>query len=403
MPTILALGDSQRDPRCRAAEHDRVLAFIADQVEMLHPTVVAHGGDWTERASTHEDREVIFGWCQRVTKVAPLVTVEGNHEEPGFVEEMRRLATEHPIAAASRAGVALVGGVAWALMPWPSRASIAAHAEALFGAVPSADMVTETANALLERILRTLGVMLDQFGPDVPRVLLIHAEPAVYTLDPDQPDHVAQGMKIATEDMVRWTNVDLALVSHIHCPSDVTVVRDDGVSVPVILVGSPRRTAYAKGELVEKGVVWVEFEGRTPTWRRIPTPATPMQLLEATWGTDADGLPAFDFGGVQLGEMRPGTEIRFRYSVTADRREAADAAALELAEEWRALGAGDVKLDPVTEPVTRARAPEVATAPTLQGRIEATWAAMGETAPAVGRRPRLLELALAVAAEGRAA
>lgn len=401
--TILALGDSQRDPRRRAAEHDRVMNFIADLVERERPDVVAHAGDWVERASTHEDRDFIFGWCQRIADVCPLVTVEGNHEEAGLVSELSRLAAQRHIEAATRAGVALVGGVAWALMPWPSRSSIATHAEALFGAVPSGETVTETANALLERILRTLGVMLDQFGPDVPRALLIHAEPATYSTDPDQPDHVAQGMRVSIEDMVRLTRASVVLAGHIHMPQHFDVLRDDGVSVPVILIGSPGRTAYAKGELLQKGVVRVRLDGPTLLgWERIPTPATPMQLLEATWSTDTDGLPAFDFGGVQLGEMRPGTEIRFRYSVTADRREAADAAALELAEEWRALGAADVKLDPDTQTVTRARAPDVATAPTLQGRIEATWRAMGETAPAVERRPRLMEKALAVAAQGAA-
>jgi predicted phosphodiesterase len=376
--------------------------FVAGLVERERPDVVAHAGDWVERASTHEDRDFIFGWCQRVAAVCPVTTVEGNHEEPGLVSELSRLASVHRIEAATRAGVALVGGVAWALMPWPSRASIAAHAEALFGAVPSGELVTETANALLERILRTLGAMLDQFGPDVPRVLLIHAEPATYSTDPDQPDHVAQGMRVSVEDMVRLVRVSAALVGHIHLPQHFDVVRDDGVSVPVILIGSPRRTAYAKGELVEKGVVRVRFDGaRLLGWERIPTPATPMRLVEAHWtgteflSTDLIGLEAHDLSG---------HEIRLRYTVAADQREAADREAESLRTRLLGeLGALDVKLDPVTEPVTRARAPEVATAPTLREKIEATWDAMGDSGPEEARRPRLLELAMTLAAEGAAA
>lgn len=403
MTRVLALGDNQRDPRSRAAEHDRVMGFIADQVDELRPDVVAHGGDWTERPSLHEDREVLFAWCQRVTTRAPLVTVEGNHEEPGFVEEMRRLATEFPITAATRASVALVGGVAWALMPWPSRASILAHAEALYGAVPGGEAVTETANTLLERILRTLGVMLDQFGRDAPRVLLIHAEPATYSTDPDQPDHVAQGMRVGVEDAVHWTGVDAVLWSHIHCPQSFDVTRLDGVSVPVILIGSPRRTAYAKGELIEKGFVVVDFEGRTPTWRRVATPATPMHLVEVEWTQfRADGQ--WVFAGDDMRGFDPkGAEIRLRFATPSDQREAAGRAAEEMRAEWLAAGALDVKLDAVVETSTRARAPEVAQAPTLPEKIVATWRAWGESAPAEERRPRLLELAAEIAAEGAAA
>lgn len=401
MTRILALGDNQRDPRSRSLEHDRVLAFIADQVEALRPDVIAHGGDWTERPSTHDDREVLFGWCQRVTEHAPLVTVEGNHEEPGFVAEMRRLATEFSIVAATRPMTTVCGGVAWALMPWPSRSSIAAHTEALLGAVPSGEAVTDTANQLLELCLRGLGAQLDERDRGMPRVLLIHAEPATYSTDPDQPDHVAQGMRVSIEDMVRLTRVDLVLVSHIHLPQHYDVVRDDGVTVPVILIGSPRRTAYARGELVEKGFVVVDFVGRVPTWRRVATPATPMRLIDAAWtdggfiSTDLVNLDADAFAGA---------EIRFRYTVSADQSEAADREAEVLRQRLLTeLGAADVKLDPVTDPCTRARAPEVASAPTLREKIEATWTAMGESAPAAERRPRLMELALAVAAEGAAA
>lgn len=395
MTRILALGDNQRDPRSRAAEHDRVMDFVAAQVEELRPTVVANGGDWTERHSTHEDREYLFGWVRRVTEVCPLVTVQGNHEEPGFVREFAHLATTHAVAAADVPQVVIGGGVAWALLPWPSRASIRRYAEAATGRVVGADEVVETANALLERILRALRVQLEVVAGDLPRVLLAHCEPAVYSTDPDQPDHVAEGMRVSMEDAVRWTGVDLALVSHIHMPQDFAVLRDDGVAVPVILIGSPRRTAYAKGELAAKGFCVVDFDGRTSTWRRVATPATPMRLIEAVWRDGAldseelRALPCEAFGGA---------EIRLRYSVSPDEREAARRVAEEFQRRAVAdLGAIDVKLDEVILAESRARAPEVASAPTLRERIEATWGAMGDSAPAAERRPSVMAKCLAVA------
>jgi hypothetical protein len=193
----------------------------------------------------------------------------------------------------------------------------------------------------------------------------------------DQPQ-VARGMRVEYGDMVHLTGADAVLLSHIHRP-DVRVVKraEDGVEVPIILIGSPRRTAFASGELIEKGFVIVEFSGRVPTWTRVPTPATPLVLVEATWTEVLPGLWDLlfpeDSWALKAGSDVRGAEIRLRYSVTADRREAAAADAEQIAAAWRAEGAIEVRVEPVILPTTRARAPEVAAAIGVEAQARAVW------------------------------
>ena len=385
MTQILLLADNQRDPQSRAAEHDRVLDHVAGLVETMKPDAVAHSGDWTERRPTHEDREYLFGWIRRVARVCPIVGVEGNHEEPGFCDEFAHLDVERPVDVATTPRVVQAGGVAFGLCPWPRRERL----RQWLGRPAATGDVDELANELLLDVLRGLGAELARdAAPDMPRVLVIHAEPAEYKLGADQPMHVAQGMRVAIEDMVQLTGCDLVACGHIHRPDTFIVPRGDGVDVPVLLIGSPRRTAYAAGELEEKGIVLVTFNGRTPTWQRIPTPSTPMQLVEATW-RDGEIGPNLYFDA-DPPVIAQGSEVRLRYTVPSDQREAARAKAAKFVESWRVhSGAAEVKLDEVVLPVSVARAPEVAAAPTVAGKLSALWDARAEGL-SCDRRERLL-------------
>jgi len=371
---IIALGDNQRDPRHRAEEHDRVMAFIADEVERLRPTAVLHGGDWTERKPTHEDRVQLFDWVRRVSRVAPLVTVEGNHEEPGFVAEFLRLDTSRMVEAFTAPAVIEVDGVLVACLPWPRRE----HLRAWLLRPASADETNDLANEMLRDVMRGFRVQFDAMDPMAvrPRVLLLHAEPEEYMACADQPQ-VARGMRVEYGDMVHLTGADVVLLSHIHRP-DVRVVKraEDGVEVPVILIGSPRRTAFASGELVEKGFVVVEFTGRVPTWTRVPTPATPLVLVEAQGSATAVG-DVLQFMEPMPGGSMAGAEIRLRYTTPADKREFFAREAAKWADAMREAGAIEVRVEPVILPTTRARAPEVAAAIGVEAQARAVWGTQG--------------------------
>jgi hypothetical protein len=82
--------------------------------------------------------------------------------------------------------------------------------------------------------------------------------------------------------------------------------------------------------------------------------------------------------------------VRFRYRVPADLREEARAAAERVEADLRAAGAIDVKVEAIVKPQGTARAPEVASAPTLAEKLLALWRARRVT-PEQPRQARLLE------------
>src|SRR5690606_22402517 len=72
-----------------------------------------------------------------------------------------------------------------------------------------------------------------------------------------------------------------------------------------------------------------------------------------------------------------GAEIRLRYHVESDRRDAARASADDVKRRLLVHGALSVKVEEVVEATTRARAPEIAVAQTIADKLEVFWRAKG--------------------------
>ncbi|MCG8435888.1 MAG: hypothetical protein MJA83_17835, partial [Gammaproteobacteria bacterium] len=183
---------------------------------------------------------------------------------------------------------------------------------------------------------------------------------------------------------------------------------------------STRRTTY--GETERKGYTLVEFHHHdgelTDTtarrwgpcdWRFIEAPAQRMILIEDEWGSMSDWdrrdpeLEPFDDEGdgwlvghiegienvMRTEEAIRGADIRLRYKVTADKREAAAIAAAKWERDLLEQGADRVKVEEKVIPSKRPRAPEVAETATLADKMTAMWDHRGDVAD--DRRPRLLD------------
>lgn len=423
MARLAFFADSQVDEHSRLAEHDRVCGFVVRDAAARGCGVLLHGGDVFERRSTVRERDSVWAWLDAAVAEGMVVGIcGGNHEAPGEVVELDNPAAG--VYAYEVPAVRVIGdgpsAVAVAFLPWPRRASIARWLESLTGAAPSRESVSLAARELLRDVLRGLGAQLADAPPDVPRVLLAHVQLSGSKTDPDQPSMVGVDMEISLEDLM-LSGADAVLLGHIHLPQEWEVARlhdgacvasdslpsaDNVVGVPVIYAGSPRRTAYAAGELVQKGYVVLEFEGRRLVrWERVPTPATPLILVDARWETNGVVIPGREFlvsnDDPWPQEIPVGAEIRLRYSVAGDQRDAARRAAEAQAADWRTRGAAEVKVDEVVEATARVRAPDVATAPTLRDALEAVWRSQGADAPAEHRRAHLLSMADSVLEEVR--
>jgi len=367
MTRIAVIADHHFDRGSRWDECVRIHDWIADDMDARGVDLCLSAGDVYERRSTPEERQAVAAWCQRVTERRPLVIVRGNHDAPGDLALLERLESRYPIDVVEDARVVTQAGIAIACLAWPRKASIGALAGAM-----GCESSLELAGDLMRDVLRGLGAQGRGLRAVGPTIFLGHVMVSGSMTSRGQP-LVGCDMELGLEDL-GLVGADAYVIGHIHMPQDWTV---DGA--PIIYPGSPRRTAY--GEVEEKGYVILDVDANGVRWERVPTPAAPMYLLEDEWGTDVDGTTGFLVGlngEPSRDEDYRGAEVRLRYSVDADQREPARAAAAKIEAWLRSLGAVDVKLDPVVRATTRARAPEVGAATDLPSKLRALWRARNE-------------------------
>lgn len=399
MPRVAVIADSHFDRSSRFEECIRVHDFIAEDIAREGCDLAVHTGDIYERASTPEERRAVAAWVKRVTETCPLVIVRGNHDAPRDLEILSRLDTEHPVIVEEAAAVHVVGGFVVAALAWPSKASVLALAR---DRAWSHDEGEQVAGAALRAVLMGLGNEMEAAREargmaSAPKLLVSHAMVRGSKVSTGQP-LVGCDLELGLEDLA-LANAHANLLGHIHMPQEW-----EGLPT-TIYPGSPRRTAF--GEVEEKGYVIADFDsaagGELVAYRRVPTPCAPMVLVSATFEND----PAL---GQWLAYSHPGltdavcagAEVRVRYTVKPDEREAARAKAEALRAELLEAGAIDVKLEERVIAKSEARAPEVATATTLADKLHALWKARAQT-PEPERAEALITMATTLESEERAA
>jgi DNA repair exonuclease SbcCD nuclease subunit len=384
MTRVAIIADSHFDETSRFDECRRLHDWIADDLCERGVALILHAGDVFERRSTPRERLAFAEWLQRAASLAPVAAVRGNHDAPGDLLLFRDLETRHPVHVVEDARVVEIAGCAIACVAWPRKAHLLALLEQAgreAGELAAADA--------LRNVLRGLGHQLAKH--EGPRILLMHAMVRGSRVSTGQP-LVGCDLELGLEDL-RLVDADFVALGHIHLGQDWTV---DGA--PCVYPGSPRRTAFGEGE--PKGYVLVDFDeidgSRRPTedwprWERIEVPATPMVMVESAWRDGA--LLGLEHTSVA------GAEVRLRFETPVDHREAARAQALEQRDRLLAAGAIAVKVEEIVTVESRARAPEVATAQTLEEKLSALWRARSFEPGA--RRERLVDKANQVEMEAR--
>lgn len=382
---VMASGDHHIALGTRWTECVRVHDWIVEQVQRHQPDLFVSGGDVYDRASTPREREFAAEHFARIGNVCPVAIVKGNHDANLDLKILSELRSEHPIVVEEGASVRKFGGVAVALMAWPDRARLAAYA----GTAQGIEGLDQDARAALQAVMRGLGRQLAEH--DGPKVAVGHWQVDGCMTSTGQP-LVGHGMSIGLADLA-LLGADFLVMSHIHMPQEFSVN-----GVPAVYCGSPYRTAF--GEEESKSIVLAEFDERgLKAWQRIETPATPMQLFELTFNPETGNF--FGRDGQRLERMVgvAGAEVRFRYHVDAEHRDAARAAAEEW-EAWLLRSAADVKVEECVRPKSTARMPEIATYLALDQKLRAMWHARGITLTDT-EADRLVSLALELEGEVR--
>lgn len=371
---VAIVADSHFDEHSRFDECVFVHNWIAEDIARRDVELVLHSGDVYERKSTPKERQAVAAWVQRITDQAPLIIVRGNHDPLGDLKLLERLDTQYRVRVVEDAQLVEEHGFVVGCLAWPTKSSVLA-----LGATSHAEG-EQLASDALRNVLRGLG---QQMAGDhgLPRILLAHAMVRGSVTSTGQP-LVGCDMEIGADDLA-LAPAELYALGHIHKGQSFAGA---GAARSIVYPGSPRRTAF--GELEPKGYVLATFDGPALLdWELIETPCAPMLLLEDEWGSGE-----WRVGLHGLPESVEGAEIRFRYTVPADLREAAREAAARVAEDLLARGAVEVKVEPVVRPANMARAPEIAKAATLPEKLASYWQARGTT-PDEARAERLLDKA----------
>jgi DNA repair exonuclease SbcCD nuclease subunit len=362
---FMASGDHHWDEGKRFEECKRVHAWIAAEVRKERPDVFLSGGDIYERASTPIEREAVANWIREVAEVCPVVIAKGNHDRSRDLMLLGRLATAHPVIVEEACDVHVVGGAAIAVVAWPRKAEILARFPV--------EEVENASTYALRAMLGGLGVGLERTG--LPRILLGHFMVDGAMTSVGQP-LIGQDMNVGLIDLAQ-PGAQVGIMAHIHLPQEFRIGDAD-----MIYTGSPFRTAF--GEVEDKSIVVGEATLAGVSWERRITPATPMILAAGRW--DGSSLT-----NDHADRPVSGAEVRFRYEVASDQREAARAAAAALRDELLARGALVVKVEESVLATTRARSPEIASARSLADQVRLLWDSKGIVLE-TGRAERVLSM-----------
>lgn len=378
MTRIAIIADSHFDEHGRFEECVRLHAWMAADMRERGVTLVLHGGDVYERRSTPPERNAVAAWVREVASFAPVVIVRGNHDALGDLRILGGLESLCGITVEEGAGVHAVedadgAPVAVACLAWPQKAGLLASAA-------SAEGAAQDAAQALRNVLLGLGAELQRTA-DAPRVLLAHAMVRGSVTSTGQP-LVGCDLELGLEDLA-LARAHLYALGHIHKGQAWDIA-----GAPAVYPGSPRRTTF--GESEAKGYQLATFDGAMlASLEFVEAPATPMVDVTTDW-------TAFGFTGVRPDVS--GAEVRLRYAVDSDRRDAARDGAAALEAELLAGGAASVKIEEIVRATTRARAPEVAAAPTLVEKLDALWRAKGVTLDPIRRDAVLAKLSSVEAA-----
>lgn len=382
---ILASADHHFDEHSpRWCECLRVHDWMVDLARDEHVDLFLSAGDIYERASTPLERQAVAEWLTKTAEVCPVVIAKGNHDRPNDCELLGRLRSRHSIIVEEQAAMHCVAGAAIATVAWPDRGVLLAQ-------MKGSEETNLSMREALQDLLRGFGGEFEHH--DGPRILLGHFMIDGSITSTGQP-LLGQPINVGLSDLA-LSGAALGVIGHVHRAQSFVACRPgpmysagcgpDGPNdieqelAPYHYAGSPYRTDF--GQTEPKTVMLAEFDGqRLVSLQEIHTPCARMEHIELWWSPElANFVPqqGLCFAFLPVFEDLSNSEVRLRYHVQTDQREAAERRANEIADSMRSAGAVLVKVDPQVMVERRARAPEVARASSIADKLAAYWASIG--------------------------
>lgn len=249
---------------------DRLAAFdaaLSAALELPQLRVIVHMGDIFHGATTPEDRLAAADRLERAAKHVPVIEVEGNHGKPLDTSLYTRLRTQSGIHVCTEPELIHVGGILFAVLPYPSKAAMVAA-----GATREAQVKIAHDAFDLMAIEDSAGPWEDWTGP---KMLIGHLTIAGAVTSVGQP-LVAVELEMDPLTLARYGD----------CPKVFGHIHKHQVVGDAVYVGSSCRMDW--GETERKGWLLVDFHNSrsakpwTHKWHFKELPIPPMYHVQGT-------------------------------------------------------------------------------------------------------------------------
>jgi exonuclease SbcD len=362
----------------RAAEARRIIDFIGVNAQEQKPDAIVIAGDIYDRRSTPEERLYLAEFLCGLADFAMVYLINGNHDDADDVRLFNEKYGWRPtFEVVTEPIVRVFSDVAFAFLPWPNLAKLAAQA----GASDSIAVRREMARAALLDVVR--GFRLNpEIARDKPSILVAHMPVTGASMDSGQPVASGEEISLSADELLESGAAGVAL-GHIHLRQQMNSL--DGR--PVFYAGAPFRGSFGEAKGTKGGLIW-EWNTRKsskPFWDVTPweLPARRMVLLEGKW---EDGKLV----GLEDHEPVQDAEVRLRIEFSSEDRDAVrswmDGVKKNMLE---VEGAFAVTVEERPLIVSRTRCSEVAAARTTADKLTAWAQAAGVEAGLPGALAKL--------------
>jgi hypothetical protein len=375
--SLVHVGDFHAAPGPRNEARFRALDQLIAEASQL-PSLGAWlwPGDLSHQRQAIEDENAIIIRLQRMARLAPVVIVYGNHDQPGDLDKFSEVKAAHEIYVVDRPTVlrvrlATMAFASIACLPYPHK-----HGLVMAGCA-NPDIVDAAADHL-DALFMQFAATLEQARATGDLTLFIgHVNVGGAITSSGQPN-IGREIEISPRHLDRLGHLYKGL-NHIHKAQEI-----HGAHYP----GSICRLDW--GEVEEKRWIEVLFEDTSnalgKSWMfGVVSHAIDVAPLYYTEGELTRDGYTYDVIAGPGGAPQPkpaswkGCEVRARYRVKASERGVVDKSLV--AREY--ADAALFHPDPITIPDRQLRAPEVAAAKTLPDKV-AAWCALAGTVASEG-------------------
>jgi DNA repair exonuclease SbcCD nuclease subunit len=329
-------------------EQLELFKWITEDIKDREVDAILVAGDVFDGPTTPTERNAAIEVFRQFATHCQVAICRGNHDQIGDLNYLGQIHSKYAILVYDQPRICHFGfGPKMAVLPWPTRASIANTV-----AAQSLDAIDAAATSALQAVLTW-------FRSEEPDILLSHCEIGSALMSSGQPVTGRADFELSTHDLFD-IGASYCALGHIHDQQSWS-----SLDRHIRYAGSVRQTFF--GGHVCPGYTIIDT-GHNHMVDYIGHVEVPVRRL-VTVGLDTVTL--------QPQSENPGTPqaYKIKYETTQDSREADYKKAQQKRDLLLSGGAHSVVIEPKIKLTERVRSTTIAEVSTIKDQVEATWQA----------------------------